>query len=439
MVPTISSSFTTDRWALLLLAFVSALMILSADRGNLTRRMPSHFWQKGVLGLVVLSILVGMNFHLDKLMIFAGVLLVIWISVHLFTCSSTHYFCAFLCLCFFVPPPSGVEATVGVWLAHQEASLFVAIGQFFSMPVYQFGPQIISGGEAVTVNSDCSGTLLFSPAVLGCLVVAATGNRSLKHRICITLAAVPIAFFLNLGRFAVLIGVNFNAPENIAAGFHDFLGWVVMPLIWLLPILCSSAALKVQFIWPAKAIGGGAVLIGWTAGALLIAFIQMPNHDVRLFPPGFLPVYMDGWVGRPITIPGSETRILGADFSARRLYSNAASDREILVTVMYHSDTRKAAQHSSQKCFEALGWHTSVQLPSQLGTGLTVENMTVRNYNQIQSVAEVRVSASALPIYLAQGVIRFQFVETNLVPNATRLGTVLQFLQAVKIKQEKAP
>jgi len=101
--------------------------------------------------------------------------------------------------------------------------------------------------------------------------------------------------------------------------------------------------------------------------------------------------------------------------------------------MMYHSDAKKSAQHSSKKCFKALGWRVEGHSSTLLAEGLVVEHMTVRNFNQSQAVAEVQVSAPSLPVGVVSGVIRFQFVEALSVPHAARQRALIQFLQATKI------
>ena len=435
LFPSIIGSLNTDRWALLLLAASSALIILASPAKLRAKRL-DRIWQIGILCSAVLCIAIGVLFDVQKILIFAGVLLVFWLAGQTVNGTRKQYLFCFFCLCFFVPLPSGLETTVGTWLAHKEASMFVAFGQSLGMPIYQFGPQIVSGDTAVTVNSECSGTLLFSPALLGCLVVAATRNWSLRQSLLFTLSALPMAFVLNLLRFSILVGINFNAPEDVAAGFHDFLGWLVMPLVWLLPIVFFSAPTSLVLRTYYGNHNGRVILVGCAIGASLAVVINSLHHIPP--PNSLIPFYLNGWVGREVTIPEGEARILAASSSTRRMYVNASGDRHILVTMMFHSDAEKSAQHTSKKCFEALGWRTSAHGSIKYAEGIVIEHMTVRNYNQVQAVAEVRISAPSLPSGMVNGVIRFQFVEMASVHRDARHRAIMQFLQAAEINMGKA-
>ena len=198
LFPSIYDSLNTDRWALLLLAAFSAIMILASTARFRTFKIGRN-WQVSILLYAVFFIALGVLFDVQKAFVFAGVLLVFWLAAQIVTGTRKQYLGAFFCLCLFVPLPSGLETTIGTWLAYQEASMFVAFGQLVGMSIYQFGPQIVASGVAVTVNSDCSGTLLLAPALLGCLVVASGGRWSTRQSLLIVLMAFPLAFVLNIG------------------------------------------------------------------------------------------------------------------------------------------------------------------------------------------------------------------------------------------------
>lgn len=437
--PLISSSLSTDRWALLILALVSTGIILVRPNGAVSVRHETVSGRIPIIAAALAVLVAGMIVGIEKTSFLAGILLLLFGLMGAGSYLRFQVLGAFLCLCVLVPLPSGLETAVGTWLARQEAALFVMMGQMLGLPVHQFGGQIISGGTAVTVNSDCSGTLLFWPAFLGCMIAASVRRRVFSSWLAIVCFSLPFALLVNLLRFAVLLGLNFQAPEQLVAVFHDYLGWFVMPLVWVVPIAVFAKAPAIQWqLVHDRAFGTVAVVSG-----ILGCFVglQIERSDIGSAGQASLelPYYVAGWVGTNEPISASENRILNATSLARRLYVNRVGQRRILLTMIFHSDALQGAEHSSASCFEALGWTVYEQNKAVIAPGINVNRLLVRSHEHVQAVSEVLVQPAHLPPRLSKGSIRFQFVEDHTVSSAEQSETIMLFLTAVGVKVGSEP
>ena len=437
--PVISHSLATDRWALLILALVSAVTILLAPHkaGHVGPLIAIGRIPIIISALVIL--VVGLVLGIQKTAFLAGILLLLIGLMGEGNYRLFQILGAFLCLCVLVPLPSGLETAVGTWLARQEAALFVTMGQMLGLPIHQFGGQIISGETAVTVNSDCSGTLLFWPAFLGCLMAASARRRAFSSWLAIICFSLPFALLVNLLRFAILLGLNFQAPEQFVAVFHDYLGWFVMPLVWAVPIAIFAMPLTIQWQPVRDKASATVAVVSGILGCLVGLQTERSYNGSAAQSPLELPYYVAGWVGKNAPISASEIRILDASFLARRLYVSRVGQRRILLTMIFHSDAQQAAEHSSAKCFEALGWTVYEQNSALIEPGIRINRLLVRSHEHVQAVSEVLVQPSRLPPGLSKGTMRFQFVEDHTVPSAERSKAIMLFLDAVGVKVGAAP
>ncbi len=410
--------------ALGVLAAISALMVLPHARDNEQADQSDQTtnWLL-VAGLAVLAI--GATTGPDKFVPISGALLLGWSVTRLQAMPLKHTVPFLVCLAFAVPVPAAIEATVGLYLAEIEAAGFVGAAQALGLPVYQFGSQIVSGETAATINSDCSGTMLIWPALLGGIVAAHTAKGAPLKKATILLLSVPLAMGLNVIRLGILLALNFQAPEEIATAFHDMLGWFLMPLVWVLPLLIWGR-LKSADIWLPSLSRSEALAMTSVLALLITGLLIKPSTQVQTAPAA-LPYYISGWTGEVIDIPNEEARILAADWAERRRYLSPDGDREMLLTFIRHADSKKAKAHTSKLCFEAMGWQSDQLQSLTVRPGVQIHHMLVRSFNHVQAVTEIVLDGSALDKPVST---RLQLVENPTVPVTERHATALEFANA---------
>jgi exosortase/archaeosortase family protein len=411
---------STSAAALAALAVISALLVLPKEKTG----APGHWW--GILlPLAACAYLFSQTTGPDKLVQVSGVLLLGWSAAQLQPLSAKQLLPAMLCLLFAIPMPYVLETTLGLYLAGLEATGFVAVAQAHGLPVYQFGAQIVSGETAATINSNCSGTMLIWPALLGGIVAARQMKAAPYKKLMVVALCIPLALGLNVVRLGILLALNFQAPEEIASAFHDMLGWFLIPLVWMLPLLIWGRTPQ-SSLWLPKLSRGEAVLLGAAivvTGATLLTAPAQRAEEASVT----LPFYIKGWTGETVSIPGEEARILAADWAERRRYVAPYGNREMLMTFMQHRDADKAMAHSSKICFEAMGWQAEPLQSLTVRPGVEIRHLLVRSFNQVQAVTEIVFDGSdkAFPVST-----RLQFVEAPTIPVTERHATAMAFVEA---------
>lgn len=406
-------------------------MLLLAANTIVERSTFSVRLEKVLLALAIAALMLHVFSEVVKLRYLAGVLL-LGALVSFYYCRRPYLsLFAVFCLCLIIPVPYSVEQSAGLWLAEHEAQLFVSFAQSLGLPLYQFGTQVISGDVAVTINSNCSGTLLFVPALMGCLVAASFPALSKGKRLAILAGALPFAFAVNLLRLLVLMIVNFSAPEAMVIAFHDMLGWFVMPIVWAIPVMMFAPIENIQFATPSnllRQVAGFSIAILITVGGF-----QLTNTTVHSQPifSKEIPVYIAGWTGEAKDIPQNESDLIAADYLIRRVYHAPNVRRELVFTAVFHDDPKVSAEHSSRACFEALGWQVATASPAVSLANVTIEHLLVKSHVQVQAVTEVTVKLAD-----NAGVLRLQFVENPNISIDDRHETALTFMKKITEEME---
>ncbi|WP_262693624.1 exosortase-associated EpsI family protein [Kordiimonas aquimaris] len=425
MGPFLMSSNSLGRWSIFVLATISAWLILGgAPEGKQQRSMLAY---SAILGGLLL--VAGNISEIDKLQYVSAIILLSGTIGHFCRLSPKATLLILFCFLSTLPLPAGMETSISVWLAEREAALFVAFGQTLGMALYQLGPQVIMGEQAVTINSDCSGTLLLIPSFIGCLTASIQYRGSLLEKTAITLAAFPLAFAINVIRLAILVIANFTLTADVTDNLHDIAGWVAMPIAWAAPIIwvniygsLQEPDLKISYNFTIVMLG---VSIIAAASHTLTNVLTKSTVET----PVSIPLYVAGWIGKNEAIPEAEAKILSADQAVRRLYTSPDNDRSLLVTTMFHRDPRVAAEHSSEKCYKAMGWQTKQVKRETLAPGVQITHLIVRNHTIIQAVTEITVQPSAITTEHEKGALRLQVVETSSIPLKKRQQTALDFLK----------
>lgn len=424
LAPLLLDSIFSGRWPFIVLAFLSAHLILRKRpyKANNPKSSLLFYWL-----LATALALTSYLLEIDKAFYLAGASLIAGSLLHSARRPPLDKAAIFICIYAFVPIPAGLESALANTLSNAEAAIFVALGQLGGQPLYQVGSQVVLGKLSVTINSDCSGTLLLLPSLLGCLVAASNCQRSTSIAFFIILAALPLAIIINLVRIALLLCIGLYSPETPLDEIHDALGWITMSIVWVLPVYFFTS----RFTEESNATNSG---LQYTAASLTVAvaLFALSSHSYPKYQieRASLALYVDGWVGEDLIIPPEELRILNADSAVRRQYTNPNGDRTLLVTEIFHFKTSDAEQHSSAACFRAMGWQATVLGQENLTKNSTLEHLLVRNHVGQQAIFEVTINMNQKG--RKNGHVRLQIVEASTVPQSRRRETALTFLKAAQ-------
>jgi len=435
LTPLVTSSFANDRWALLLLSCVSAAIILAAN--PIKKRLPATTSKTDVTTvlLALFFVILGYGFGIHKLMPAAGILLFVLAIFSGYQLAFKTQISLYLCLGLMIPLPAGVEDIVGLRLAFMEADLFVNMAQAIGLNIFNFGSQVISGDTSVTINSSCSGTLLLWPALMGCITAANMTKRSALQQIFIIVSALPFAFCVNLLRLFTLLSVNFIASDVTIMTLHDALGWFVMPLVWGVPIwLASNHSIK-ELQFPRLNLGLPISISLIILASLTSFYLQTDTAVGAPKTTTQLPYYFSGWIGSEETITSKERQILGAEYVARHTYTHKENNRSILVTAILHKDKAKSEQHSSVKCYQALGWRVDQFAEPAFTIDGTIEHLRVRKHRNTLSVSELTTRLASLHDD-THWVLRLQIVEEPHISAQKREATLNQLRAAITHQME---
>lgn len=156
---------------------------------------------------------------------------------------------AILCLGFMIPLPSSVEAMATAPLRRIGTIASTYLLQTLGLAAVAEGNIISLSDHQIGVAEACSGLrMLMSSAALA-YGLAFIIQRPLWERLIILLSALPIALATNVFRI-VLTGLcyEYAGPELAERVFHDFAGWLMMPmaigLLWLLMTILSHLTIE---------------------------------------------------------------------------------------------------------------------------------------------------------------------------------------------------
>ena len=122
------------------------------------------------------------------------------------------------------------------------ASTFVL--QTLGFPAFREGNTINLGPDIQPLNviDQCSGLRMLTIFIALCFAVAMVIQRPMWERIVIVLTSIPIALAVNVARISItgMMHVAFHGTEHAVLAdrfFHDFAGWVMMPMAMILLFL----------------------------------------------------------------------------------------------------------------------------------------------------------------------------------------------------------
>ncbi|MCI0700405.1 MAG: exosortase/archaeosortase family protein [Planctomycetia bacterium] len=138
-------------------------------------------------------------------------------------------------LMFMFPLPYSVERTLGWQLQKVAAIASEFTLQTIGYPTYREGIVLHVQDHALEVEKACSGLSMLLTFVALSVGMALVVQRPWVDRALILVSAVPVAVFANVVRIA-LTGVLYNESGKELGDrvFHDFAGWMMMPIALLI-------------------------------------------------------------------------------------------------------------------------------------------------------------------------------------------------------------
>jgi exosortase len=179
-------------------------------------------------------------------------------------------------LLFMVPLPYTIEHAVADPLQRIATACSTYVMQTIGLPALSEGNVIVLGNGRIEVERACSGLSMLMIFFALATAMAVLMNRPLLDRLVIVVSAAPIAIVANVVRItATGLAQEWFGPEAAHKIFHDWAGWLMMPLalglLWLgmgalsllLPETVESDELPLAFdhplgaATPAAKTGGG--------------------------------------------------------------------------------------------------------------------------------------------------------------------------------------
>ncbi|WND03281.1 exosortase-associated EpsI family protein [Temperatibacter marinus] len=412
-------------WVSLFWLSLATIIIVISDQKSAA--LKSIKLDKRFFLLLAIVLIIGyLILELDKLRLLGGAFLLSYGLAHK-NLTPVQILSLSILLVLLVPMPYGIEKSIGLWLAQKEAVFFTELAQLMSLNVYHIGSQIIAGNEAITINENCSGTLLLIPALMSFIYVASQKATSAKGYFFLISLALPYAVLFNVMRIGLLLLLHWQAEADLVKSFHDFLGLFVSVLVWILPILwvVKDRPLPFSFERSKSMIATGCVI------TLLAGFfmIRSDTSSNQLNPN--IPIYTSGWIGEEEDIQAEELRILNADFVTRRTYTNLSTDRTIQVTYIFHRNEKDALKHSSLNCFQALGWAMTRKKTVGISDTAISAIYLGESFQSKQTISEVIFRPDLQTYFGEKGTMRIQIVESGEVSSQKAAQTATDFVKTI--------
>jgi exosortase len=141
-------------------------------------------------------------------------------------------------LVFMIPLPYRVEKALAQPLQHLAAVASTYVMQTIGLRAIGEGNTILLSQGPVGVEEACSGLSMLLIFVALATAVTVVVRRPWLDRLLIILSAIPIALLVNVARIAATgIAQEFFGRDAAHQFFHDWAGWMMMPvallLLWL--------------------------------------------------------------------------------------------------------------------------------------------------------------------------------------------------------------
>ena len=144
-------------------------------------------------------------------------------------------FPAFAVLVFLIPVPGTLRQQIAVPLQTATAASAQAVLEVIGIPVERSGNLLSINGQEVAVAEACNGMRMVFALVLVSYAFAYSMPLRTSVRLLVLLASPLAAIFCNVVRLVPTVWLyGYAKSHSTADQFHDFSGWIMLPLAFLL-------------------------------------------------------------------------------------------------------------------------------------------------------------------------------------------------------------
>ncbi len=154
---------------------------------------------------------------------------------------------ALVVLAMIVPVPGMVRQRISIPLEQATAFITTGILKLFGAPVERFGNMITIRGYPVRVAEECNGLRMIFPLLLIVWVFCFTLPLRGGVRAILLITSPLSAIACNVIRLLPTVLVFGYASESAGRKFHDYSGWPMLPIAFLLLMLIVWMLRKMRF------------------------------------------------------------------------------------------------------------------------------------------------------------------------------------------------
>ncbi|MFA9477523.1 exosortase/archaeosortase family protein [Phycisphaerales bacterium AB-hyl4] len=312
---------------------------------------------------------------------------------------------AFGALAFLLPVPGRIRTGIGIPLQNVMAQLAESLGQLLGMGISRSGNVLIVNGQWIEVAEACNGMRMFFTFWVVSYTLAFVMPWRLSIRVLLLLATPVLALVTNLARIVPTVWLYGHASEEVASGFHDMAGWLMivasfLALLGLLRLLEWGGLRVHREAGEGDDAGSGEGAAGSKAVAwrgmrslrwvtpvvtvLLLSGLAYSQHtrgvpaDADWFHQTLreeareMPYLINDWYGRDAEVPAAAQVILQPNILISRRYENLTTRQSAHFVLVQSRDARHMAHHYPPVCYPSAGWQSMWAEPRdwQLGAGV---------------------------------------------------------------------
>lgn len=140
---------------------------------------------------------------------------------------------AFAVLAFLVPVPGMVRQQVAIPLQTAMAHMTQFLFDLMGVTVDRIGNVLSINGVEVAIAEACNGMRMVFSLALVCYAFAFGLPLRGSVRLLVLLASPICAIAANVARMIPTVWLYGHGPPSVADSFHDFSGWIMLPLAFL--------------------------------------------------------------------------------------------------------------------------------------------------------------------------------------------------------------
>jgi exosortase D (VPLPA-CTERM-specific) len=324
------------------------------------------------------------------------------------------------------------------------------------VPVLREGNVITLSNTSLEVAEACSGIRSLVSLLTLAIVYGYVMDRRAWARIALALASIPVAIVANGARVAGTgIAAHYIGPQAAEGFFHEFSGWLVFvvaflllfavqrAIAWVAPDRAPKSAAPPTAVSPAapglSAFVGAyraiAIVLVLVLGAVVIARASKservpPRESLATFP-----MQLAEWQGQPADRFDQQIlAVLGVDEYVNRIYTAPTAVSVGLYIGYYQSQREGDTMHSPLNCLPGAGWQpvkqeralVRVATGTDPATGLPTGNR------------EILVNRFVIQKGLARQVVMYWYQSHGRVVASEYWGKIYTVVDAIRMNRTDA-